>query len=338
MESNEGAFLVLFIVATLQAFAGYGDITPVGYPSWAERDVHIWTNMVRVDPKEFFGAGNDWGAGCGIADFQEDEKTPKTPLYYDYDLNDAGRYHSLDMLQNDWFDHDSSDGTSFPDRMARFYTESGYIGENIAVGYPGGKNVVLYGWMCSPGHRANIMNGDYNELGVGVAEIYYTQDFAAGVVETKSPIAMGNHSPEDPVGTIDFLADFQGAVPDAVEVVLSGESHALELTFGTASNGVYMTTLPFAADVDCHEYYFRWRSGDRSGTFPETESYLVGPACSGSKTSVPHQEDAAEDSSGFEDTEDDLAGCLCSSNGRVPAGQMGIALMLCGLLWGRRRS
>ena len=182
------------------------------------------------------------------------------------------------------------------------------------------------------------MNGDYNELGVGVAGIYYTQDFAAGVVDTVSPIAMGNHSPELPVGTIDFLVDFQGGEPDTLEVVLNGETHSLDLTFGTASNGIYMATLPFAASVDCHEYYFRWTMDERSGTFPETESYLVGPNCTG--TSVSHQADPDDDGSGtgFDDTEDDLAGCLCSSTSRVSPSQLGMLFMLCGLLWGRRRS
>ena len=93
MEASQGASHVLLLVASLQALAGYGDITPMDYPSWAERDIHMWTNMVRVDPGEFFGPGNDWDTSCGIADFQEEEKTPKTPLYYDYDLN--GTNHSF---------------------------------------------------------------------------------------------------------------------------------------------------------------------------------------------------------------------------------------------------
>ena len=42
------------------------------------------------------------------------------------------------------------------------------LGENIAFNYsdPG---TVMTGWMNSPGHRANILNGDYTEIGVGVA-------------------------------------------------------------------------------------------------------------------------------------------------------------------------
>lgn len=54
----------------------------------------------------------------------------------------------------------------------KFYTvfndsEGQYtMGENIAAGYDSPEAVVK-GWMNSPGHRANILNSDYEELGVG---------------------------------------------------------------------------------------------------------------------------------------------------------------------------
>ena len=93
------------------------------------------------------------------------------------------------------------------------------VGENIAAGYGSSMSAVVHGWMCSAGHRANIMNADYNELGTGVVAAYYTQDFGAGVVDTMSRIAMGNHSPETPSGVVDFTVDYQGDDGDVVEVV-----------------------------------------------------------------------------------------------------------------------
>ncbi len=47
--------------------------------------------------------------------------------------------------------------------------------ENVAYGYA--VNAVVNGWMNSPGHRANIL-GDYNSIGIGYANGYYTQVFA----------------------------------------------------------------------------------------------------------------------------------------------------------------
>jgi uncharacterized protein YkwD len=54
-------------------------------------------------------------------------------------------------------------------------------GENLAFGYPDASSVVT-GWMNSSGHRANILNGTFTEIGVGYAldsarQPYYAQVF-----------------------------------------------------------------------------------------------------------------------------------------------------------------
>jgi uncharacterized protein YkwD len=53
-------------------------------------------------------------------------------------------------------------------------------GENIAWNYKDA--AVMDGWMHSSGHRANILSGNYTEIGVGIAtnkrgEKYHCQDF-----------------------------------------------------------------------------------------------------------------------------------------------------------------
>ena len=40
--------------------------------------------------------------------------------------------------------------------------------------------VVIEGGMCSSGHRSNIMEGDFDDMGTGVESQYYTQDFGGG--------------------------------------------------------------------------------------------------------------------------------------------------------------
>lgn len=40
-------------------------------------------------------------------------------------------------------------------------------GENVAYGYSDGKTLVNRGWMRSPGHRANILDGEFRVMGVG---------------------------------------------------------------------------------------------------------------------------------------------------------------------------
>jgi uncharacterized protein YkwD len=74
--------------------------------------------------------------------------------------------------------HTGSDGSSPGDRITRAgYTWSAY-GENVAYGYATPEQV-MNGWMNSPGHRANILNCSFKEIGVGLAQpgSYWTQDF-----------------------------------------------------------------------------------------------------------------------------------------------------------------
>ena len=261
------------------AQAGYGDVGEDGLPSAGERELHLWTNAARVDPEAF---AEDYKAGgCSFDDdFSADEQTPKLPVYWDHGLNDAARFHSEDMESTGNFAHESSDGTSFGDRLARFY-DSGWIGENIAYGYGDNYAVVFTGWMCSTsGHRANIMSGDWNELGTGVVGTYYTQDFGNGSADSEGAVAMGAHSPLSATEGATFRADWQdAAAPARLEVVLDGAPTALTLEYGTDEAGIFVgEATPEAGD--CHAYWFRWETASgETGAFPETGSYVYGADC-----------------------------------------------------------
>jgi uncharacterized protein YkwD len=54
------------------------------------------------------------------------------------------------------------------------------VGENIGMGYINA-TAVMNGWMNSPGHRQNILNSNYTELGVGLVQgqggLYWVQVF-----------------------------------------------------------------------------------------------------------------------------------------------------------------
>jgi len=276
------------------AHAGYGDVDADAYPTASEREVHLWTNAARVDPEAF---GDAYAAGgCSTADFSDDELTPKAPVYYSRELNEAARFHSEDMRDNDWFAHESSDGTSFADRLAAFY-DSASVGENIAYGYSDAFATVMEGWMCShEGHRANIMATSWLELGTGVAGTYITQDFGGGSADTDAPVAMGIHTPEHGTTTFDLYADWQDAEPPArLAAVVDGTAHDMSLIYGVDTQGIYVAP-GVEVDGDCHEYWFSWQTaaGDEGG-FPETGSYLMGPTCEGSILWVDHQQAAGDD-------------------------------------------
>ncbi|MEU6126730.1 sigma-70 family RNA polymerase sigma factor [Streptomyces sp. NPDC047123] len=93
-------------------------------------------------------------AGCG-------------PVGSNAKLATAATKHSADMAARDYFDHTSPDGKDPGDRItAAGYRWSTY-GENIARGQQTPASV-MDSWMNSPGHRANILNCDFKELGVGI--------------------------------------------------------------------------------------------------------------------------------------------------------------------------
>ncbi|HEX6458554.1 MAG TPA: CAP domain-containing protein [Thermoleophilaceae bacterium] len=109
-------------------------------------------------------------------------------------LQAAALQHSQDMVKNNFFSHDSSSGEDFEDRILRFKyapTNTQWVaGENIAWGTLSlsTPDSIVVSWMNSPEHRANILNKQYLELGVGIEPstpsgdptgATYTADFGA---------------------------------------------------------------------------------------------------------------------------------------------------------------
>lgn len=100
------------------------------------------------------------------------------PLTENWELSRVARYKSQDMLDNHYFSHNSPTyGTPFQ-MIKAFGLSYRTAGENIAKGYAS-PQAVVNGWMNSSGHRANILNASYTQIGVGyVAQgNYWTQMF-----------------------------------------------------------------------------------------------------------------------------------------------------------------
>lgn len=78
-----------------------------------------------------------------------------------------------DMFAQGYFEHNSPTG----DNASKEAVKNGYsyitIGENIALGNFDGARGLLTAWMNSPGHRANILNKNYTELGVSAISGMY---------------------------------------------------------------------------------------------------------------------------------------------------------------------
>jgi len=96
-------------------------------------------------------------------------------------LNQAAEIRSQELISQ--FSHTRPDGrgcaTVLDDTGVAWRT----TGENIAYGYDSPESV-MKGWMNSAGHRANILNADFDSIGIGVVSqngvLYWTQIFTGG--------------------------------------------------------------------------------------------------------------------------------------------------------------
>lgn len=89
----------------------------------------------------------------------------------------VARSHSDDMENNQFFDHVSATTGLNPfQRLQQAGVKYQLAGENIAAGYPDSIEAVE-NWMNSLGHRKNILEKGFTELGAGVIATYYTQNF-----------------------------------------------------------------------------------------------------------------------------------------------------------------
>jgi uncharacterized YkwD family protein/spore coat assembly protein SafA len=99
-------------------------------------------------------------------------------LTENWELSRVARYKSQDMKDNRYFSHTSPTYGSPFQMMKSFGITYRSAGENIARGQRSPQEVVT-AWMNSAGHRANILNASFTQIGIGyVAEgHYWTQMF-----------------------------------------------------------------------------------------------------------------------------------------------------------------
>ena len=114
------------------------------------------------------------------------------PLREENHLQRAAVTYSHAMVRQRFFDHVAPNGSTLQQRIAQAgYRGWSTIGENLAWG--SGRLAtpasIVDGWMHSPGHRANILDGTFDQIGVGIASgapmsgiggsaAVYTTDFA----------------------------------------------------------------------------------------------------------------------------------------------------------------
>ncbi len=109
-------------------------------------------------------------------------------LKYDDKLCKMALYHSEDMATNNYFSHDAPNGESLHDRINLFNLDCTLCGENIMAGYPLNAYDFTDGWYNSEGHRRNMLNSSFEEMGVAISYnsssdyLYYaTQNLSSNI-------------------------------------------------------------------------------------------------------------------------------------------------------------
>jgi uncharacterized protein YkwD len=124
----------------------------VSYLSTLERTIYTLTNQVR-------------------------RRHGLSTLTWETSLRNSARSHSADMLLRNYFSHNNREGQSPHDRILSEYRFPFSIsGENIwsGTGHDPGQTkflarTIVDSWMSSAGHRENLLNPDFTDVGVGVA-------------------------------------------------------------------------------------------------------------------------------------------------------------------------
>lgn len=121
--------------------------------------------------------------GQQVMDLTNAERAKKglSPLTWNWEVARVARYKSSDMRNKNYFSHQSPTYGSPFSMLESFGVSYRSAGENIAAGQTNPEEVVK-AWMNSEGHRKNIMNPAYTEIGVGYVSggsygHYWTQMF-----------------------------------------------------------------------------------------------------------------------------------------------------------------
>lgn len=88
-------------------------------------------------------------------------------------LNRSAEQKLQDMFTNQYFQHVSPTGVNVSDLVRKSGYEYIVVGENLALGNFGGDVQVVTAWMNSPGHRANILDPRFQEIGIAVGKGIY---------------------------------------------------------------------------------------------------------------------------------------------------------------------
>jgi hypothetical protein len=287
-----------------------------GFPSWAERVIHLWIDRGRADPQA------DLTANCNPGAIPEQHcYTPQRPLVWSYELNRSARFHSANQTSCGQMTHPSpctlvaDIGTQYTpgscdgdkacacqggsctcqgactDTWARIGMFGGSgNGECVAGGGPGDPLGEYYMWICESFNQdiCDYVQGPPTNghrwnilMGTGPAVgAGCAGSFCTldfgGPAAPANKIVVGVHYPES--GTVAYRAHWYdpAGAPQMALVNVDGTCHAM-----TKERGVDPGNATYILDnqsaSSCHHYFFVFKdAGGALVTYPDTGSFGVG--------------------------------------------------------------
>lgn len=177
---------------TSNLYNPYGKVTRAQLAAFVHRSM-IWdqkrdSNVIKYDEKNRIYIDSSLAAfDTAVETIHlvniERAKVGLPTLTLDAPLSKISTLKSEDMVKNDYFSHTSPTYGAPWDMAEEFGYSYRSFGENIAFGQHTAKEVVT-AWMNSSGHKANILNKDYTNIGAGIAKdangrIYWTHMFSS---------------------------------------------------------------------------------------------------------------------------------------------------------------
>jgi uncharacterized protein YkwD len=230
------------------------------YPTNLEQYMVELINRGRANPTaeaSRYGVALNEGLAAGTI-----STAAKQPLAINPYLEDSSRRHSQWMIDTDTFSHTGASGTHPKDRMAAAgYAFSGtwWWGENIAwQSYTGSsmttslantihKGLFVDTWVSDRGHRLNLMNPSFREVGVGMASGAFQKYNPVGMMTTDFASQSGNPfltgvAYKDTVVKDNFYTPGEGLGGVTVTATRTSDNHVFSTR--TFSSGGYSLALP----------------------------------------------------------------------------------------------
>lgn len=134
---------------------------------------HEISNSGKLISEANFPSSNLTKIGVLVGTNAERTKFGLKPLASDSGLDRVATIRMRDMFVKQYFEHVSPSGDSASKEADVVGYEYITLGENIALGNFKDDDALVLAWMNSPGHRANILNSKYTEIGISVGKGMY---------------------------------------------------------------------------------------------------------------------------------------------------------------------